>query len=155
MAILTIQFVTDERLMIPGTGSVGVRGALLEIGPGRPGANFRYRSPREQITHYGKQHYILLSCSDESGDAIEHPDLGERFGDADIVEAKDVSNGPSGDHEILKKLSMEPVEADDNTEDNDVPTAVKKVSRVRKAKAEADVNNKETPKRVRKTRVRK
>jgi hypothetical protein len=153
MAILTIQFVTDERLMIPGTGSVGVRGALLEIGPGRPGANFRYRSPREQITHYGRQHYVLLSCSDESGDAVDHPDLNERFGDAQIVEEKDVSNAPSGDHEILRKLSMNPVEVDDTEED--VVPVVKKVSRVRKAKAEADDNNKETPKRVRKTRVRK
>lgn len=107
MEKMTIQFITDERLMIPGSGGVGVRGGLLEIGPGLPGQMFPYRSPREQIKHYGKQHYVLITVTDEEGEEIDHPDLGVTLVGS-IVEPEDAADEPTGTHEVLKQLSMDP-----------------------------------------------
>lgn len=135
MSVLTIQFITDERLMIPGTGSVGVRGQLLEIGPGRAGANFRYRSPREQIRHYGKQHYVLLTAVDDDGEPEDHPDLEVNMtgGPAILDEADDE---PTGTHEVLKKLSMDPdanKSSDEEDEEEEEKAATKKTSTKRAA----------------------
>lgn len=84
--VYVIQFITDEPLMIPGTGGVAVRGQVLEIGPGRAGANFPYRSPRGQIQHYkGRQHYMLIDAVSDDGKRIKnHPDLNVVIGAKDI-----------------------------------------------------------------------
>lgn len=100
---LTVQFITNTRLMIPGTGNVGVRGQLLEIGRGKPGATFPYRSPRDQMDHYGEQKYVLLSAVDEDGVDIDHGDIEVNLSKGPTtIDAEDVSSGPEGVHDVMK-----------------------------------------------------
>ncbi len=99
-----IQFLTDERLLIPGTGSVGVKGQILEIGPGKPGANFPYRSPDEQRMHYGEQFYVLIQAIGDDGEDMDHPDIGRTLeGVVSGIEPEDASAGPQGVHKVMKE----------------------------------------------------
>lgn len=102
---LTVQFITDTRLMIPGTGSVGVRGQLLEIGQGKPGSIFPYRSPRDQIDHYGEQKYVLMSAVDEEGLEVDNNDIEVNLSKGPTtIDAKDVSSHPEGVHNVMKDM---------------------------------------------------
>lgn len=104
MNIYTIQFSTDRRLLIPGTGSVGVRGQLLEIGPGKTGANFPYRSPTLQRQHYGEQLFVLVSVVDEYGDDVEDADIGVNLdGGPSLIDPEDASLVPDGVHEAMHR----------------------------------------------------
>ncbi len=139
MSVLTVQFVTDRRILIPGTGNVAVRGQLLEIGPGKPGTEFPYRSPKEQIDHYGEQLFVLLSVKDEEGFEEDHLDVDVNLGKGPAtIDAEDVSTAPEGVHEVMKNRGA--VEGDPSFQQN-----VESVEEV----------DKPTPKRrVRKTSVR-
>lgn len=111
VAVREIQFITNERIMIPGTASVGVRGQLLRIGPGELGAQFPYRSPRQQINHYGKQHYMLIGSFDAEGSPIENdPDLMIRVDGGGIVEPGQEDDSPTGVHDVIKQRSFDPYE---------------------------------------------
>lgn len=104
--VLTIQFNDDERLLIPGQG-VAVRGQLLEIGEGRTGQAFPYRSPRAQVQHYGEQHYVLVKYEDEYGRALDHPDLDVIIDKSRpaFIEARDAAEEPEGTHAKMRELS--------------------------------------------------
>ncbi len=110
----TIQFVTDERLLIPGTGNVAVSGQVLEIGRGKPGATFPYRSPLEQIEHYGRQHYVLLRATDDEGKDIDHDDLNVNAeGGPSAISAEEASSAPSGVHQVMSDLGKDISEVDE------------------------------------------
>lgn len=138
----TIQFVTDRRLLIPGTGSVGVRGQLLEIGLGKPGANFPYRSPAAQKQMYGEQVYVLISDVDEYGEDVENADIGVNIdGGPSSINPNDASQFPDGVHEALHRDStsiqvtnvtneIDDVDDDDDDEDEE-PKKKRKASRRR------------------------
>lgn len=91
-----IQFIDNEPILIPGTGSVAVRGQFLEVGPGKIGANFPYRSPEDQVRHYRGQKYILVAAYDEDGLEIDHPDI-ERTADGGtiFIEEDEADNEPA------------------------------------------------------------
>lgn len=150
---LTVQFVTDTRLMIPGTASVGVRGQLLEIGRGKTGAIFPYRSPRDQIEHYGEQKYVLMSAVDEEGLDVDHEDIEVNLSKGPTtIDAEDVSSGPEGVHEVMKdrgaieSKGSAPSFQEDSAPKDSVPKRItkkvikrnekKKVSKKRKSKKE-------------------
>lgn len=100
--IYSVQFITDKRYLIPGTGNVAVKGQVLEIGPGKTGANFPYRSPKRQIDHYGNQIMVLLRVTDELGEEVEHADIGVNLdGGPSVIDAEDASLVPDGIHEAL------------------------------------------------------
>ncbi len=91
-----IQFIDDEPILIPGTGSVAVRGQFLDIGPGKLGVNFPYRSPEEQVEHYKQQKYVLVAAYDEEENEIDHPDI-ERTADGGhaFIDAEDAAQEPA------------------------------------------------------------
>ena len=150
-----VQFLTDERLLIPGTGSVAVKGQILEIGPNKPGATFPYRSPSEQKTHYGEQFYVLIQVIDNDGEDIEHPDIGRTLeGVVSGIEPEDASVGPQGVHEVMRTRGMAGV-ADTKAkgEENSPP---KDKSRRKKKKVKSSKSKSETEeKKVKKTTKKK
>lgn len=149
---LLIQFVTDERLLIPGAGTVGVRGQNLEIGPGKVGANFPYRSPRKQVEHYGMQHYVLLAAYDEFGRQIEHVDEGVRIdGGPSFIEASEASDGPTGYHEkLVNPLGISPSTENDEDEDEEEEEEEEKPKRKSSAKKRTSESRKKTSNRKKK-----
>jgi hypothetical protein len=110
--ILTIQFCSDERLMIPGTDAVAAYGHAMKIGKGELGEFFPYRSPRDQVQHYGRQHYILRSVEDEDGDPIDHQDIDVVLsGTSDPLPGQE-SPEPRGIHDVNRTAEMRTFGAD-------------------------------------------
>lgn len=58
-----IQFLRRSNIMIPGTGGrVAPRGAVMTCGPAGDYPRFPYRSPEEQVEHYGAQEFVLVNA---------------------------------------------------------------------------------------------
>lgn len=106
-AVYMVQFVTPQNFSIPGAGAVTERGYVLEIGAGRLGENFPYRSPREQVRHYGHQAYVLIAAYDEFGNQVPHPDLNVALDDTpSFIDAKEIPEAPvSGHREAFERIS--------------------------------------------------
>ena len=100
---LTIQFVTDERILIRGTGGVSVRGQILNIGPGEVGARFDYHSPEEQKEMFGRQNWVLIAAEDDDGSPIRHPDLGRSIDGPAFIDPALAANWPSGVHDFMRE----------------------------------------------------
>lgn len=94
--VFLIQFITDDPILITGTGSVAVRGQLLEVGPGKIGANFPYRDPEGQLSHYGEQKYVLIAAYNAAGEEIDHDDV-ERTADGSVtfIDPEDAASEPA------------------------------------------------------------
>lgn len=101
-----IQFITDERLMVPGTGLTAIKGQVLGVGPGELGANFPYMNRSEQIAMYGEQHYVLVASFDEDGNMIEDTE----YEPEKEIDAANVLTAPQGVHEVLRELGADGVD---------------------------------------------
>lgn len=101
-----IQFITDERLMVPGTGLTAIKGQVLGIGPGELGANFPYMNRSAQIAMYGEQHYVLVASFDEDGNMIEDTE----YEPEKEIDAANVLTSPQGVHEVLRELGADGVD---------------------------------------------
>ena len=117
---LTIQFVTDERILIRGTGGVSVRGQILDIGPGEVGARFDYHSPEEQKDMFGRQNWVLIAAEDDNGDPIRHPDLGRSIDGPAFIDPALAANWPSGVHDFMREQGAIGVDVPMDTEEEDL-----------------------------------
>lgn len=132
MSVLVIQFITNTRLLIPGTANVGVRGQVLEIGPGKPGVNFPYRSPIDQKTHYGEQKYVLLRYLDDVGDDEEHEDIDVRLdGGPSVIDINDAATGPTGVHKVMSERGKTIPDENPPKEEEEKPKKKRTVRRPR------------------------
>lgn len=101
-----IQFITDERLMVPGTGLTAIKGQVLGVGPGELGANFPYKNRSEQIAMYGEQHYVLVASFDEDGNMVEDTE----YEPEKEIDSANVLTAPKGVHEVLRDLGADGVD---------------------------------------------
>ena len=101
-----IQFITDERLMVPGTGLTAIKGQLLGVGSGELGANFPYRNRSDQIAMYGEQHYVLVASFDKDGNMVEDTE----YEPEKEIDAANVLTAPQGVHEVLRDLGADGVD---------------------------------------------
>lgn len=136
---LTIQFISDERILIRGTGGVSVRGQVLVIAPNEAGSRFEYKSPEEQKEMYGKQHWILLMAENDKGKAVSHPDLGRTLDGVGLRDAGLVARWPQGVHDYMKDSSSLGPDIEDLSEerpdDEDEPTPKLKTVKSKKPKS--------------------
>lgn len=98
---LTIQFIGDDNILIPGQGTVSARGNILDIAPGELGEKFRYMSPEEQKDQFGHQVYVLIAAADSRGRAVEHPDLNVAIDGPAFIDPAFVANWPAGVHDYM------------------------------------------------------
>lgn len=101
-----IQFITDERLMVPGTGLTAIKGQVLGIGPGELGANFPYKNRSEQIAMYGEQHYVLVASFDEDGNMVEDTE----YEPEKEIDVQNVATAPQGVHEVMRDRGADGVD---------------------------------------------
>lgn len=101
-----IQFITDERLMVPGTGLTAIKGQVLGIGPGELGANFPYKNRSDQIAMYGEQHYVLVASFDEDGNMVEDTE----YEPEKEIDVQNVMTAPQGIHEVMRDRGAEGVD---------------------------------------------